>query len=212
MQPRQMSTTERKGRRKKKHLSARNKAALPSPSHFFPLTRRVTRPRRLAITSQREERERKKGGGRLVVGVGQAASTRCCDISEGGRKGAKSKDAHIQIERERGRERESSPSPPSLRPPPSNFTSFFFFLPHHPFPSSSSPPSSAPVSARLRLGDKYGSWSRTQRPGAHFSLTFVRATTNKTAKGPVGRGGDKNLQAIFSHGRTRRKGQRGLQT
>lgn len=63
--------------------------------------------------------------------------------------------------------------------------------------------SSAPVSAGLRLGDKYGRWSRTQRPAAHFSPTFVRSTTNTTAKG------DKNLQAIFSRGEMRRRGRRG---
>lgn len=81
----------------------------------------------------------------------------------------------------------------------------FFFSSHHhhhllPLPSS------APVSARLRLGDKYGSWSRTQRPGAHFSLTFVRSTTNTTPKI------DKNLQAIFSRRETIRRGRRCFQT
>lgn len=186
---------EREERGEKKHLSARNKAALLSPS-CFPLTRRGRATRRLAHTSQREERERGRGGGRPGGGT-QTASICCCDISEGGRE--RSGNTHTYIHTL------SSPSPPSLCPPPSNFISFFPPPPPH-------PPSSAAVSARLRLGDKYGSWSRTQRPGAHFSLTFVRSTTNKTPKGTVGRGGEKNLQAIFSRGQTRRRGRRSFLT
>lgn len=185
--------------RGKKHLSARNKAALLSPSRST-LTRRGRATRRLAHTSQREERERGRGGGRPGGGM-QTASIRCCDISEGGREGAKWKHTHIHTHTE---------LPLSTIPLSTTVQLHFFFS--SPPTTTSAPLSSAPVSARLRLGDKYGSWSRTQRPGAHFSLTFVRSTTNKTPKGTVGRGGDKNLQAIFSRGRTRRRGRRSFLT
>lgn len=116
--------------RGKKHLSARNKAALLSPSRST-LTRRGRATRRLAHTSQREERERGRGGGRPGGGM-QTASIRCCDISEGGREGAKWKHTHIHTHTE---------LPLSSIPLSTTVQlHFFFFSPPPPPP----PPSPAP--------------------------------------------------------------------